>query len=264
MESSYRGEIGQAVNPTLAREGDQLVVDLRHTPGDRRSSQCRPVRRSAPASISSAASHPDADAPDADDRQLGSAWRTSKTARTATGWIARPDKPPPPLPSTGRRVSGSSTRPSSVLISVTASAPAVVHRPGDVDDPVGVRAQFRPPRAADIPRSRPSRSAESSASWAKMLPRPSRFGHDRLTSTATTSTGASASRSAACAVVVDRTSPDAAHDRRTGLEQRRQLVIEPVLDARPLQADGVDHALRRRMHARRRVARPLERRRSTW
>ena len=56
-------------------------------------------------------------------RRACAAW-TSNTARTATGWMAGPDRPPPRPPSTGRRVSTSMAMPSTVFTSVTASAPA--------------------------------------------------------------------------------------------------------------------------------------------
>ena len=56
----------------------------------------------------------------------GSAACTCQTQRRATGRIAGPDSPPVIPPSTGRMVSGSMTRPSSVLIIDRPSAPASV------------------------------------------------------------------------------------------------------------------------------------------
>ena len=61
----------------------------------------------APASISSSASHPVATPPTPMIGRSGRAAWTSWTARTATGWMAGPDSPPPPAPSAGRRVSRS-------------------------------------------------------------------------------------------------------------------------------------------------------------
>ena len=60
----------------------------------------------APASTSSAASAPLATPPTPTIGRSGWAACTSWTARTATGWIAGPDSPPPPAPSAGRRVVG--------------------------------------------------------------------------------------------------------------------------------------------------------------
>ena len=73
------------------------------------------------------------------------------------------------------------------------------HGVGDVHDAVGVRAQLRPARSAARPAVAAITAADSSGSWAKIDSRPSRFGQDRFTSTATTSAGASASSSAALA-----------------------------------------------------------------
>src|SRR5262245_17644675 len=57
--------------------------------------------------------------------------------------------------------------------------------------------------------------------------------------------------------LLDRTSPDRRDDARAGGAERREIVVDPVLDARSLQADGVEHPRGRHMQARRRVAGPL-------
>ena len=62
------------------------------------------------------------------------------------------------------------------------------------------------------------------------------------------------------AVLVDRPTPDAGYDACPGGRQRREVVGQPGGDARTLQPDRVDHADAGRMHSRRRVALPLERR----
>ena len=81
---------------------------------------------SAPAMSSSTASSPVITPPTPMMAASGWAARTSNTARTATGWMAGPDSPPPagPDPRTGRRRSTSMAMASTVLIRVTASAPA--------------------------------------------------------------------------------------------------------------------------------------------
>ena len=88
------------------------------------------------------------------------AW-TSNTARTATGWIAGPDSPPPrgPDPSRKRRVSGSMAMPITVLTSVTASAPASWAALGDLGEVRHVGAELgpsRPPAPAGRLAARPS------------------------------------------------------------------------------------------------------------
>ena len=185
------------------------------------------------------------------------AWRTSCTARTAIGWIARPDSPPPPAPSAGRRVDGSTTIPSIVLTSVTASAPAACTASATST----MRSVFG---LSFAQRGRPQPSvaaitaADISLSWAKIPPRPSRLGHDRLTSTATTPSGAAAEQVGGAPVLVDRAPPDARHDGRAAIEQARQVVGQPVRDAGALQPDRVQHPLRCRVQAGRGIPGPLE------
>ena len=98
----------------------------------------------APASRNSKASWPVRMPPMPEDRQAsGSAACTCHTARTATGRIAGPDRPPVIPPSIGRMVSGSITIPSRVLIMRRRpSAPASTDGPGDRDDVGDVRAEL--------------------------------------------------------------------------------------------------------------------------
>ena len=125
----------------------------------------------------------------------GSAACTSHTALTATGWMAGPDSPPLPLPSTGRARSMSSAIPGRVFTRVTASAPplraasAISTRFVTAAVSFAHRGRLHAAVTAIV-------SAVAAADWANM-PLPFTFGHDRLTSTATTAFGAAASSSAA-------------------------------------------------------------------
>ena len=147
--------------------------------------------------------------------------------------------------------------PSTVLTSVTASAPAAAAARGDLDQPVGVGAQLRPPRpAARRPSPRPPRPC-AAGSWAKRCRPPSRFGHDRFTSTATTCRGAAARSVARPSVLLDGAAPDATPPpcapvaSSAGSSSRSQASTPG-----PWQADAVDHPRRRLVHPRRRVAGP--------
>ena len=211
-------------------------------PGGRRRSPCPTWTASAPASSSSAASRPAGDAADADDRGgRGARPGTSNTARTATGQDGRAGQP---AASRGRApdgpCDGSSTRPSRVLTSVTASAPpsraaaAISGSSGVVGLSLAHRGRRQPAVASIAARV-------AAAEWANMCRRSSRLGQERLTSTATTSRGARARRSAAAAVLLDRPAPDAGHDPGPGPQERRQVVPQPGRDARALEPDGVEH-----------------------
>ena len=126
----------------------------------------------------------------------GSASCTSKTARTATGCIAAPDNPPFFAPSTGRRDSVSITMPSKVFVSTTASAPArwAASAISGRSAAFGLSlAHIGRPTTVDASMT----SAVAVRLWANIEPRSSRFGHDTLTSTATTPSGAAASAAAA-------------------------------------------------------------------
>ena len=150
----------------------------------------------APASINSAASQPLATPPAPMIDRSGIAACTSYTVRTATAWIGRPLYPPPPAPSTGRPLPGSSTMPNSVFYSVTASTPAsaTAAATSTTRSVLGLSLAHRGRRQAAVAAIT---SADRAASCAKMPRRPSRFGHERLTSTATTHSGADDSCSAA-------------------------------------------------------------------
>ena len=152
----------------------------------------------APARISSAASPPVAMPPTPTIVRSGSAACTSWTARTAIGWMAGPERPPPrePDPSRYDPVSGSMARPRTVLTSVTASAP-----PARAASAMGTRSVTFGLSLAQ--RGRPHRAVASMAScvaaaeWANRSRAASVLGQERFTSTATTDAGASASKAAA-------------------------------------------------------------------
>ena len=69
--------------------------------------------------------------------------RRGPRGRQRGGWRA-PTALPRRRRASGRASCGSSARPSRVLMQVTASAPAPVHRVGHLDDAVGVRAELGP------------------------------------------------------------------------------------------------------------------------
>jgi hypothetical protein len=81
----------------------------------------------APASRNSSASRPVRTPPVPMIGTSGSASRTCQTQRTATGRMAGPDSPPELPASAGRSDTGSMTRPGSVLIIDSPSAPADTH-----------------------------------------------------------------------------------------------------------------------------------------
>jgi hypothetical protein len=114
--------------------------------------------------------------------------RRRPPARPPGGWRV-PDRPPPPLASAGRPVSGSSTMPSSVFTSVSASAPASDTRRGHLDEPVGVGAELGPHRHVEGPGHGGDHLGGQVGIVGEHARRPSRLGHDRFTSTATTSAG---------------------------------------------------------------------------
>ena len=144
--------------------------------------------------------------------------RRGPRGRRSGGWPG----PTAPRPATRSRggsapVSGSMAMPSTVLTSVTASAPPSTRGLGDRDEVGDVRAELRPPRAAAARRWPPWPPRVSSAEWAKRSRAASVFGQERFTSTATTSAGASA-RSAAAASY----SRDACDPRSTRRRARRR------------------------------------------
>ncbi len=112
----------------------------------------------------------------------GNAARHSQTARTATGCTGAPESPPPPAPRTGRPVSVSRARPSSVFTSVSPSAPpssapvAISTTSGTLG--LSLAQRGRPHLVAAMTR------AVASAEWANTRDRSSTLGQLTLTSSA--------------------------------------------------------------------------------
>ena len=120
-----------------ARRGAGTIVPARAAPGRGAAGSAKVAvptwTARAPASSSSTASSPRRDAATPTIGSVRDARRgTSCTARTATGWIAGPDSPPPPV---AEPVAGGSRGrwpcPCTVLTRVTASAPPRRARAGD-------------------------------------------------------------------------------------------------------------------------------------
>ena len=135
----------------------------------------------------------------------------------------------------------------------------LVHRTGDLDDSVGVGAELGPtgPTAAGggcddlgrqvgIVREDPTATLEVRARQVHLDSHHRRW-----------RVGQQVGRSP---VVVDRPTPDAGHDGGPSGQQRGKLFGQPMLDAGPLQANGVQHAHACRRQPGRRVARPCIRR----
>ena len=212
--------------------------------------------------ISSTASAPVATPPTPTIGRFGRAACTSNTARTATGWMARPDRPPPPPPSAGRRCSRSITMPITVLTSVTADAPASCAAAATATSwsVLGLSlAHTGRPQTRDAAIA----SAVAVGECAKRCDPPSRFGQLRFTSTATTDGGAAGEHRCGTGIVVDRSPPGAHDDPRAGPLETGQIIREPRFDTGTLQPDAVDHAGRHRMEPRRRVSAPRVRQRAT-
>ena len=140
-------------------------------PGDRRRWRCPPAPPTPRPAAARRRRAPPVTPPTPMIGSSGRARWTSCTARTATGWMAGPDSPPPPPPRRGRRVSGSMARPGTVLISVTASAPASATACGHLDQVGHRRGQLGPQRSAGHRGRRPSTSAASPARWANISTR---------------------------------------------------------------------------------------------
>ena len=113
---------------------------------------------------------------------------TCHSARTATGRTAGPESPPVTPASWGRSRSVSMTMPSSVLIMVSPSAPALSAAWAMVTMSVTSGVSLAKIGVSAGSRSRTSRTTRSddSASQAKTSPRLATFGHEMLTSTPTT------------------------------------------------------------------------------
>ena len=194
----------------------------------------------APAIIISTASVPDAIPPTPTIGRSGSAACTSWTVRTATGRIAGPETPPPPAPSTGRRVSGSITIPSRVLIRVTASAPAAAAAPATSTTRSVFADNFahrgRPHAAVASTTSRGGIGVVGEEVRAAIEVRARQVDLDRHDLGRAPGEG---DRSAF--VVLDMAAPDAGHHGCAGRDEGRQLVITPCVDPGSLEADAVDH-----------------------
>ena len=192
----------------------------------------------APASISSTASVPRRHAADADDRQVGEGGvhvvdgphgdRVDGAARTA---------PPPPAPSAGRRCSTSMAIPSTVLTSVTASAPASRGRAATSTRSVGVRAELRPDAGGSHAAAAPRASAVASR----------RVGEEMRAAVEVRAAQVHLDRDDARAARRPAASPPARSRRPCGprcwrttrapaRSSRRQVVAQPRRDARALQA----------------------------
>ena len=172
------------------------------------------------------------DSPDTDDRQL----RVVPGARRGRpgprpGGSARPDRSTAAVAE--RRAAASSrsnASPSSVLISVTASAPASRSRHRRPRRCGRCWRSASPTAAGRSRRSPRSPRPTASASCAKMLATTLEIRARQVDLDRDDLGGGVGEQLGGPAIVVDRTSPDAAHDRRTGREQRRQSWAQPVLD----------------------------------
>ena len=149
-----------------------------------------------------------------------------------------------PRPSSGRRVSGSMAMPSTVLTSVTASAPAAAAASAtsarSATFGLSLAQRGRPHAGATAATT----SAVAAGEWANMRRAVLEVGARQLTSTATTSAGAGqqagglAKSSTVRPQMLTTTRAPAA-------EQRRQVVRRARLDARALETDAVEHPGRR-------------------
>ena len=185
----------------------------------------------------------------------GKAWWTSWTARTATGWMAGPDSPPPPPPRRSWRDSVSMAMPRTVLIRVTASAPApcAASAMGTRLATLGLSlAHSGRPQACEAAHRLGGGLGELGEHLATVVEVGARQ-VDLDRHHLGRGIGQGLGRRG---VVVDRPPPDAGHHRCAGGEQRRQLVVEPGGHPGALQADRVQHAALRLVHPRRRVAGP--------
>ena len=134
----------------IRRPGDPLphVARRGHAAAraGRRTSPCRPGRPRRRRGAARAASQPDATPPTPTIGNSGCAAWTSCTARTATGWIAGPDSPPPPAPSTGCFVSRVVRQPEQRVDARDRLGARCGDSTGDVDDAVRVGAELGPAR----------------------------------------------------------------------------------------------------------------------
>ncbi len=228
-------------------------------PSGRRTSPCPPAPPTRPPSSARPRRLRGGDAPDPDDREVGQ--RGVDVEHRPHGHRMDGAAGQPAPAAAERRLGAArrrSTIPMTVLIRVTASAPASSCGTGDRDQLVGVRAQLRPdgPLAGERPRrarrrspaasarrdARPRRGSDSSGSPRRRRP----------------TSGASASMLRRRARSRRRAAPDARDDACSCALELRKVVAQPRRDARTLQADAVEHPARHRVQPRRWVARPLE------
>ena len=236
----------------------QLGEHPQPAPAGRRTSPCRPAPRRRRRAAARPRPSPVATPPTPTIGRSGRAAWTSCTARTATGWIAGPDSPPPPAPSAGRRVVGSSARPSSVLMQRDRLGTGRRRTArGDVDDAVGVGAELRPARPPAAGRGGDHRRrqlgvvGEDRAAALEVRARQVDLDGDDLGGRRGEQVGGrGGSRRPMRPQMLATT-------RRARCAAGGQTWSSQCGDARALQADGVEHPLRRRVQPRRRVAGPL-------
>ena len=166
----------------------------------------------------------------ADDGRPAARASTSCTARSATGLIAGPDRPPPPPPRTGRRVSASMTSPSTVFTSVSPVAPASTAAPRDLDEVGHVRRQLGEHRELEPARRTTAAHDASrcaSGSCANISRRGARFGQLDVDLDRDEVGDRGPSSSAAAREVVDGVTPDRRDHARAERAQRREVVLDP-------------------------------------
>ena len=151
--------------------------------------------------------------------------------------------------------------PSNVFVTVTAAAPAWVRAGRDLDDVSDMRGEFRPHRAVgfrDHGAHRGARCRRRRARTGAHL----RRGSDN--SGSTRSRRCRPARPASCAAAFRYSSTVRPQmlttTPRSGALQRGQVIREPRVDARALEADAVQHASRRLVQPRRGIAGPRLRR----
>ena len=200
----------------------------------RRMSPYRPELRSR--RLATSQSHPSPTPPPPTPmigRSGNAAW-TSWTARTATGWIARPESPPPPGAKHGTKRVRIVTQPEQGVDTGNGFGAGVPDRSCHFDNPVGVCAQLRPSR----PPARRRRGdylgghldvmGENRATTLKVGARQVDLdGHD--------CGRGSCQHLGRVSVISERAAPDRGHDSRAGGQQTGQDLCHPVLDPGALQ-----------------------------
>ena len=178
----------RAPTPAAAVHRPQLGQDPGRRPGVGEGGRADLHRRRAGQQQLDGVGHRVGDAADADDRQVGQRGVDVVDGAHGDGWMAGPDSPPPPPPSTGPAGARRSMHHAEHGVdqrdrlgaALAGPPPATSGRSGSVRAELG---PARPPAARAWP---PSPPGSPSAEWANMCRRSSRFGQDRLTSTATT------------------------------------------------------------------------------